>query len=120
MMVDKNFFISGDFLRDVSQAVINNNLQEIKTIVSLNIYSDLTIEQKEKDMLNLGILYMAMSCEDSSLIEYLIFDYRINKESYSKISKPYIDKFIMPFFITRELNDELNNNLSSNKNNNKI
>jgi hypothetical protein len=92
----------------VSDIVINNNnLSQIKEVLLSENYSRLNNEQKEIAMLNLAILHLAMNVDDTCLINYLIFDYKISKNSYLKIAKPYIDRFILPFFSARELNEEL-------------
>jgi hypothetical protein len=116
--LDEIFFKNG-FEMAVVRAVRKNDHKRIEKLILSNHYSDITKEEKEKQIFNLCVGLSLIDTIDDSLFKYLIFDYNIREEIYFCLDSKFRNPLIDDMFNTRRLSQDLNKELKINNNTNK-
>jgi hypothetical protein len=77
-------------------------------------YSFLSTKEKEDYILQTTLSLSKFYISANTFLEYLILEYNISEECYTKIAHPNGNKAVDDMFNTRRLNQELNKELPIN------
>ncbi len=95
----------------VDKAIQSNDNKIIDSILETKNYTSFTLAEKEKIIFRHASLKFSLFEQGKSIVQYLIFDYKISLDNSLYYMNEHVDKEIQSMFDTRLLNDDLQSEL---------
>ena len=95
----------------VDKAIQSNDTKIIDSVFDQNKYPNLKQEEKEKHIFTYVSLKFSLFDKGENILQYLIFDYKINLDNSLNNMKEHLDEKTQSMFQRRILNDDLHSEL---------